>query len=188
MAGVVKYFINGVLQSYSPPPPDPNTEITHNNTTIIGHSDVKDGTSCVYRVYTEVISDEEIIADYNDWFECSENISIKFIEQENGYCSYSPGGSCTEPILIVSNIYTAYVPSSYLWTVDGATLEGSNTEDYISISTPVGSANVNYTVTLDVVINGVPLQHIEDFTQVKETTPIEITDIDCSIEGSCNIT
>ena len=186
--GLDEYWIDNVLQGYVPPLPDPATVIKLNNTAVIGHADERDLTNCQFKVYTEILTPEESTADFNDWFECSENISINFIEQENGYCTFSPGGSCTEPILIVSNIYTAHAPSSYLWTVDGATIEGSNTGDYVSISTPVGSTSVTYTVTLDVVINGVPLQYIEEFTQVKETTPIQITDIDCSIEGSCNIT
>ncbi len=108
-------------------------------------------------------------------------------EQENGYCTFPPGGSCIENSLIVVDILKEYESISYSWSVSGATIDGSTIEDYISVSTPVGSESVEYIVTLDIIVDGVSYQLVETFTQIKEITPIQVTDIDCSIEGSCNV-
>ncbi len=109
-------------------------------------------------------------------------------EVETGYCSFPPGGSCTENSLIFATILKEYETVSYSWSVSNATIDGSITEESISVSTPIGDISVEYIVTLNIIVDSVSYQLIETFTQVKEITPIEITSIDCSIEGSCNIT
>jgi len=64
------YKVNNVLQ-VSTPMPDSNTIMVLDDTTCIGYPDVVDRTNCVFKVYTEEITDAEDTAEYDAWVICN---------------------------------------------------------------------------------------------------------------------
>ncbi len=112
---------------------------------------------------------------------------LKLTARESGYCEFDAGGTCTEDSMIQAIVNISYSSIAYSWTVTGASMENANGQDYCVISTPQGDSDVEYTVRLDIEVDGVSAYTEGIFTHEKVLAPIRILGIDESISGSCEL-
>jgi len=112
---------------------------------------------------------------------------LTLIEQKSGYCEFDVGNTCTENSLLIADIALEYMSVTYIWTVTGATMITPQGENYVEISTPTGNENINYTVRLDVVVDGNSKYIEQAFTHEKILAPIRILDIEETSAGSCEL-
>jgi hypothetical protein len=76
-----QYFIDSVQKADQPlPNPDVNIEIT--NKAIIGYPDIMLGTNCMFKIYSELLDQAEITAEYDIWKACS--TPLKTLTTNNG--------------------------------------------------------------------------------------------------------
>lgn len=112
---------------------------------------------------------------------------LTLLEESTGYCEFTSGGTCTSPSVISAHINKSYTTATYSWVVIGADIDGSSTEDFITVTTPQGDTDVPYTVQLTTIIDGIEYYIEQQYTQVKTLEPIRITDIIETVPGSCEL-
>ena len=65
MAQIVKYYINSILQPYTPSVPSPTSELVLSAVGLIGQADPVDSTEQYYEFWTTVKTQTEILASLN---------------------------------------------------------------------------------------------------------------------------
>ena len=76
MAIITEYYVNDVLQGYTPTPPDKEIKMVLDDEACLGFADVVDRTQCTFKVITELIDDTERTQIYEDYLACHPTITV----------------------------------------------------------------------------------------------------------------
>ena len=71
MAQQVEYYIDNVLMSYNPGVPDPTKVMILDAEACIGYADIVDRTGCSFKIYTDITTTEEDLADFEEFQLCA---------------------------------------------------------------------------------------------------------------------
>jgi len=66
----IQYLIDNVLQAYTQTPPDPTKDMVLDDEACIGYVDIVDRTGCSFKIYTDVTTEEEDTADFEEFLIC----------------------------------------------------------------------------------------------------------------------
>ena len=67
----IQYLIDNVLQAYTQTPPDPTKDMVLDDEACIGYKDIVDRTNCQFKVYTDLTTEEEDTADFEEFQLCA---------------------------------------------------------------------------------------------------------------------
>ena len=85
MAQQVEYYVDNVLQSYNPEVPNPDNVIILDSVSVIGYPDIVDRTNCQFKVYTDLTTEEEDTADYEEYMNCMLGGATALVDTEDNY-------------------------------------------------------------------------------------------------------
>ena len=65
-----QYLIDNVVQAYTQTPPDSTKDMVLDDEACIGYADIVDRTKCQFKIYTDIATEEEDTADFEEFLIC----------------------------------------------------------------------------------------------------------------------
>ncbi len=96
MAIQYEYKINNVVVPFNGTPPDPTKAMVLDDIACIGYPDVVDRTGCQFKVYTDITTEEEDTADFEEYMNCMLGGATALVDEDGNYLIDEDGNFIVE--------------------------------------------------------------------------------------------